>query len=150
MVQRLTADQVPRELLLLADPDWQQVQTYLASSTSYGVRRDGQVVGVVVVSALTDGHREIMNLAVAPSYQHQGLAKALLADVIKSCQQDPACHELQIGTGNSSLRQLAIYQQVGFEMVAIWQNFFVDNYPEPIYEQGIQCKSMVRLALAVD
>jgi len=89
---------------------------------------------------------EIMNVAVDPSYQHRGIAKALLTATIESCQQDANCDQLEIGTGNSSLRQLGLYQRAGFEMTTIWVNYFVDNYSESIYEDGIQCKSMVRLA----
>ncbi|MCG5037661.1 GNAT family N-acetyltransferase [Lactiplantibacillus plantarum] len=87
------------------------------------INKDGQVVGVVVLTTLKTGVWEVKNIAVAPAYQHRGIAKALLATAIAVCQAAPTCDELQIGTGNSSLRQLAIYQHAGFEMIAVWVNF---------------------------
>ncbi|MFC6163634.1 GNAT family N-acetyltransferase [Lactiplantibacillus dongliensis] len=150
MIKQVSAAAVPRDLLLLADPDWQQVQTYLPTATIYGAVISGQVVGIGVLSKTKPGTNEVMNLAVTPSYQHQGIAKALLTQLITSCQQDQTVHNLEVGTGNSSIRQLQLYQRAGFEITAVWVNWFVDNYPEPIYEAGIQCKSMLRLRLAVD
>lgn len=149
MITTIQAKQVPKALLLLADPDWSKVQQALEQATVYGYQLAGKIVGVLVLQPQTATVKEITIVAVVPSYQHQGIAKALLQTVIKSCQQDVACEQLQIGTGNSSLRQLALYQHAGFEMVSVWVNYFVDNYPEPIYENGLQCKSMVRLALNV-
>ena len=148
-IQPLAATQIPRDLLLLADPSWAQVTTYLSTGQCYGYQQDGQVVGVVVLTTLKPGVWEIKNIAVMPTYQHRGIAKALLATAIAVGQAAPTCDELQIGTGNSSLRQLAIYQHAGFEMVAVWLNFFVDNYSAPIYEDGLQCKSMVRLSMSM-
>ncbi|TBX39692.1 N-acetyltransferase [Lactiplantibacillus paraplantarum] len=147
-IQPIAAAQIPRNLLLLADPSWPQITTYLSTGQCYGYQQDGQVVGVVVLITLKTGVWEVKNIAVAPDYQHRGIAKALLATAIAVCQAAPTCDELQIGTGNSSLRQLAIYQHAGFEMIAVWVNFFVDNYPDPIYEDGLQCKSMVRLSMS--
>ncbi|BDZ31784.1 N-acetyltransferase [Lactiplantibacillus sp. WILCCON 0030] len=149
MITLVKASQVPKQLLLLADPDWSKVQRSLEGATIYGYQLAGKVVGVLVLKPLKPQVQEIMVVAVSPSYQHRGIARALLQTVIKSCQQATTCEQLQIGTGNSSLRQLALYQRAGFEITTVWVNYFVDNYAEPIYENGIQCKSMVRLALNV-
>ena len=52
---------------------------------------------------------------------------------------------VRVGTGNSSLSQLAFYQKRGFEIVAIDRNFFLTHYSEPIWENGIQCKHLLLL-----
>lgn len=147
MIKPVIIQQIPRQLLLLADPDWQHVRSYLKTARAYGEVRNGQVVGCLILTLVRPGIFEIMNLAVAPAYQHQGIARQLLAKVIADSRADPTCQGLQLGTGNSSLRQLALYQRAGFELQDLWINYFVDNYPEPIYENGIQCKTMVRLYL---
>ena len=51
---------------------------------------------------------------------------------------------VEIGTGNSSLDQLALYQKLGFRITGIVAGFFYD-YPKPIVENGIACRDMVRL-----
>ena len=40
---------------------------------------------------------------------------------------------------------LALYQKMGFEMDSIRKGFFIDNYPEPMYENGILVRDMVVL-----
>lgn len=150
MICKVTSEQIPRDLLLLADPEWSLIEQYLVGADCYGYRQDQQVVGIVVLTWIAEGVREIKNIAVDPAYQHRGIAKALLATAIKRCQQESTCREVQIGTGNSSLRQLSIYQHAGFDLFDVWVNFFVDNYPGPIFEDGLQCKSMVRLRMATD
>lgn len=58
-------------------------------------------------------------------------------------------HTIEIGTGNSSIQRLALYQKCGFRMASIDHDFFLKHYDEPIYENGIQCMDMVRLSLVL-
>jgi len=53
---------------------------------------------------------------------------------------------IEIGTGNSSLGQLALYQKCGFRIVGVDRDFFVRHYQDEIFENGIQCRDMVRLS----
>ncbi|MDA3948255.1 MAG: hypothetical protein PF508_03430 [Spirochaeta sp.] len=43
--------------------------------------------------------------------------------------------------------QLAFYQRHGFRVTSIDHDFFVNNYPEPIFEDGIQLFDLLRLTL---
>ena len=63
---------------------------------------------------------------------------------IKVLAKKMGATELLVGTGNSSLSQLGLYQKCGFRMSYIKAGFFA-SYPEPIYENGIQCLDMVVL-----
>jgi len=38
-----------------------------------------------------------------------------------------------------------LYKKEGFEVFGVRKNYFVDNYPEPIYENGTQLKDMIML-----
>ena len=51
---------------------------------------------------------------------------------------------LEVGTGNSSFSQLALYQKCGFRISHIQSDFFT-SYAEPIIENGIHCVDMVYL-----
>lgn len=51
---------------------------------------------------------------------------------------------IEVGTGNSSIVQLALYQKYGFRMIGVDVDFFVKNDADKIYESGIQCKDMIR------
>ena len=57
------------------------------------------------------------------------------------------CRILEVGTGNAGIGQLALYQRCGFSIESIEKDYFVRHYPEPIYENGIECRDMVRLRM---
>ncbi|CPO18948.1 Uncharacterized N-acetyltransferase YvbK [Staphylococcus aureus] len=57
------------------------------------------------------------------------------------------CHTVTVGTGNSGIGQLKLYQQEGFRMKSIDTDYFLKHYAEPIYENGIRCKDMVHLEI---
>ncbi|PKL30065.1 MAG: GNAT family N-acetyltransferase, partial [Spirochaetae bacterium HGW-Spirochaetae-10] len=59
--------------------------------------------------------------------------------------QKNGSRSIVIGTGNSSLTQLSLYQKLGFRMDHIIKDFFTDNYSEPIVENGLLCRDMVVL-----
>ena len=51
---------------------------------------------------------------------------------------------LQVGTGDSTLT-IPFYEQCGFIRSHYIKNFFIDNYEQPIYEDGIQLIDMIYL-----
>ena len=87
-----------------------------------------------------------MNVAVAEDRQGKGLGKKLILHALEVAKS-LGVKKVEIGTGNSSIGQLALYEKCGFQIIGIIENFFIDNYPEPIFENGIQCRDMVRLAI---
>lgn len=131
---------------MLADPSKAVVESYLADGKFYIAEWDGIVVGVYVLLPVKDTLWELKNIAVSEEWQGKGVGKALLAAAIKSARGEGAA-TLEVGTGNSSLDQLAFYQKAGFRMVRIVKNFFTLNYDDPIIEGGIQCRDMVVLTL---
>lgn len=133
------------DLLLLADPSEAIIREYLSDGLLFSARWDDTVVGVFVVINLGQGLWELKNIAVAEEWQGKGVGKALL-DAACDVAQDRGAERLEVGTGNSSLDQLAFYQKAGFRMQRIAKNYFTLNYPEPIVENGIACRDMVMLA----
>ncbi|MBO6516771.1 MAG: GNAT family N-acetyltransferase [Bacteroidia bacterium] len=138
------SEEIPFDLLELADPSREQIELYLNTGTCYIAKSDSQVVGVLVLVQVGAGTVEIKNIAVKESEQGKGYGKALLQYSDKT-SRELGFEKLLIGTGNSSLAQLALYQREGFEIDRVVKNFFVKNYAEPIFENGIQCKHMVIL-----
>jgi ribosomal protein S18 acetylase RimI-like enzyme len=49
----------------------------------FGVERDGRVAGLVGFELLSDRHARIHHIAVAPSYRRNGLARALVSDLVR-------------------------------------------------------------------
>lgn len=135
---------LPMELLLEADPSEKMVRDYCGRGLVYEATTDGKLIGVYVLLPLADSTMEIKNVAVAESIRGKGYGKKLVLHALAEAKR-LSFHRVEIGTGNSSLDQLALYQKCGFRIDSIDRDFFVRNYPEPIMENGIQCRDMIRL-----
>jgi len=141
---RCSEKEIPYDLLLLADPSRERIDAYLPHAELYAAHARSQLVGCYVLYRLGDGCMEIKNIAVDEGFQGQGIGTQLLADAIRRAAHSGA-KQLVIGTGNSSLGQLYLYQKMGFRITGIKPNFFVDLYPEPIVENGLPCIDMLVL-----
>ena len=138
-------EQPPMELLLLADPSQQLVEQYLKRGECYVAETDGAVIGVYVLLPTRPDTAEIVNVAVHELYQGQGIGKRLVNHAIQTAKAQ-GCRTVEIGTGNSGVGQLALYQKCGFRITGVDRDFFLRHYDEPIYENGIQVVDMVRLS----
>lgn len=135
---------LPMELLLEADPSEKLVRSYCAESRVYAVVTADGTIGVLVLFPLDAAAAEIKNIAVAENARGKGLGEKMISHALAEARR-LGFRKVLIGTGNSSLGQLALYQKCGFRMVSIDRGFFLRNYPEPIVENGILCEDMVRL-----
>ncbi len=104
------------------------------------------MVGACVVQPRGAGIHEVMSIAVHPACQKSGYGTALLKWVIHFYRRSGA-RQLEVGTGTFGY-QLAFYQRQGFRVIRIDQDFFIKNYAEPIFENGIQLMDMLRLSLS--
>ena len=145
LIREVPATDAPMELLLLADPSEEKVLAYLPRSRCFVASSNGVVVGACVVQPLGDGVHELMSIAVHPDHQKFGNGTALLKWVADFYRKSGAS-QLEVGTGTFGY-QLAFYQKQGFRVTSIDHDFFVNNYPEPIFEDGIQLFDMLRLTL---
>jgi ribosomal protein S18 acetylase RimI-like enzyme len=134
----------PYDLLLLADPSVKMIEKYLFASSVYVAIIEAEIVGVLVLLPISETLIDIKNIAVSEMYQGQGIGKQLLTYAILKASES-GCHDIQIGTANSSIGQLALYQKMGFEMDSIIKSFFTDNYSKTMYENGILVQDMVVL-----
>lgn len=137
-------EKIPYHLLLLADPSKELIDEYLKQSDVFTARQNNQTIGVIVLFPLTTETVEIKNVAVKPEFQGQGIGSYLIDNVIQVALSNKK-RSICIGTANSSIGQLLLYQKLGFEITDIIRHFFTTNYAEPIYENGIQAKHMLVL-----
>jgi len=142
---QLDKEPIPYELLLDADPSMEAIERYLPFSEIHVATLKGKVIGTIVLYRLNANELEIKNIAVEESLQGNGIGGLMLKYATEIAIAKRA-KILVIGTANSSVAQLYLYQRNGFEITGIKQNFFLDNYPEPIFENDIQCKHLIMLS----
>lgn len=144
-IHEIPAQDAPMALLLLADPSEYKIRSYLPGSKCFVAWNHGEMVAACVVTPLGGDAHELMSIAVPSTHQKQGHGAALLQWVIAFFRKAGA-RQLEVGTGSFGY-QLAFYQRHGFRVSSIERDFFVNHYPAPIFEDGIQLLDMLRLTL---
>lgn len=139
------ADEVPVALLLEADPSLQRIQSYLDGAWCFVARLDGDIAGACIARATGEGAAEIYNIAVHPDLQQRGIGSGLLRHALDALAAKNI-RRVELGTGAFG-HQLSYYQRLGFRVQAVWKDHFLEHYAEPIIENGIQHKDMLRLAI---
>ena len=130
-----------RELLLLADPSEELVAGYLQQGILLAALEGGEILGEALAIPAKGGW-ELKNLAVHPAHQRRGIGGRLVKELV---QRVPEGTVLWVGTGNSSPWILRFYERCGFSYDHTVKNFFTDNYPDPIWEDGVLCTDMIYL-----
>lgn len=138
-------EEYPMELLLLADPSRKLVEDYLTRGECFVIEVDGSIIGEYVLLPTRPDTIEIVNIAVDENFQGNGIGKKLVNDAIKRANEK-RYKTIEIGTANSSIGQLLLYQKCGFRIVGVDRDFFIRHYNEKISENGIKVIDMVRLS----
>lgn len=146
-LHKVPSEQAPMALLLEADPSLVTIAGYLQEGHCVIARLDDAIIGVYVIKALHASTWELMNIAVAHEHQGQGIGALLLHHAIDQARQLGAKH-LELGTGSFG-HQLTFYQRAGFRVVAVEPDYFLTHYPEPLFENGLQHRDRLRLALTL-
>ena len=143
----LSVEELPYDLLSEADPSREAVDDYTRRGKCYGAfDSDGLPVGICVLLRTRPFTMELVNLSVRTDFQRRGIGKSLI-EYAKHKSRSERCTVLEVGTANARTGQLAFYQKCGFEIDGIDRDFFRRNYTEPIFENGIECRHMVRLRI---
>lgn len=146
-IRRLQAEEsYPWDLLFLADPSREIVEYYIHRGQCFVGESDGQVIGVYVLIETRTLTAELVNVAVSEAFHGRGFGKQLVLHAVETARS-LGYKTLELGTGNSSVGQLALYQKCGFRIVGVNLDFFTLHYPDPIYENGILCRDMIRLSI---
>lgn len=139
-------DTIPYDLLLLADPSMETIQDYIHRGSVYIAFIGHVMVGIYVLIRTRPLTLELVNIAVREEYQGKGIGRSLVQSAMDMARKEKA-KVLEVGTGNSSIGQLALYQKCGFRIIGIDRDFFKKHYKEKIIENGIECMDMIRLAV---
>lgn len=145
-IRRLNPNENPPiHLLLLADPSKKLIDEYITRGECFVAILNEEIAGVYVLLPTRPETVELVNIAVAEEHQGKGLGKRLVSHAVHSAKSK-GYKTIEVGTGNSSIGQLVLYQRYGFRIIGVDRNFFIRHYEEEIFENGIHCRDMIRLS----
>ena len=141
LAERLPADvPLPMDLLLLADETPEAIFAYVHDSEVWVLLQQQAVVAVACVLEMDTRYVELKNLAVATALQGQGVGSGFLTALKHHYAATHA--QMWVGTADVGQAQQRFYQRHGFVRVGTRERFFIENYPEPIIENGQQLVDM--------
>lgn len=145
-----STDDIPFGLLLLADETKDAIEKYIYESDIYTflITSNQEPLGVFALVRLNDTTIEIKNIAVLESFRGMGIGRILVSS-IKEIARKEGYSEIIVGTADTGTREILFYERNGFIKYGTRKDFFINNYPEPIIENGVMLKDMVMLKAKV-
>ncbi|MDF2947555.1 MAG: family N-acetyltransferase [Bacillales bacterium] len=129
------------DFLLMADEIPEIVNEYINDGDLFAIVQDNQEIGVVQFVFEDAVSVELKNIAITDEYRGKGFGKYAIQLALNQ-YRNKGYQKMVVGTANSSITNILIYQKLGFRLVGIRKDFFL-NYPEPIFENGIRAIDMI-------
>jgi ribosomal protein S18 acetylase RimI-like enzyme len=139
-------EQIPYDLLLLSDDTIEAINKNLHNGELFIGKIIQKTVAAFVLKVVKKDTIEIRNIAVIEELQGKGIGTILL-DYIKIIAKKRNFETLLVGTCDQCIKEIAFYRKSGFDITDVRKNFFIDNYREPIFENGVQIKDMIMLSM---
>ena len=126
-------------LLLIGDESEEMIMKYLPHAKIFAASEgELDIAGCAIID--DNDWIEIKNLAVIPSRRRQGIGHKMLAYV----ESLYPAGKFRLGTGETP-STLHFYESCGYRYSHRIPDFFTDNYPKPIIEEGVTLKDMIYL-----
>ena len=141
---------IPFDLLLLADQEEDAIRKYIYDAAIYTLYCGEQLDPIAIVALLrvSESEIEIKNIGVLESFRNMGIG-SLLLDRVKEIAHKENYREIIVGTADSGIDQIRFYERTGFVKYAIKKYYFIDNYTQPIFDDGVLLKDMVMLKMSL-
>ena len=119
-------------LLCESDPNINLVENYLRDGRLFAYFEKQTPLAFIAVKEINDTTLEIN--------RGRGYGKSLL-QYIENLYQNKTT--FLIGTANSSMTNMLIYTKLGYHYSHKIENFFIDYYPQEIYENNMQATDLL-------
>ena len=127
-------------LLCESDPNINLVENYLRDGRLFAYFENNEPISFIVVKETNDTTLEIKNVLTLEKYRGRGLAKALI-QYVENLYKNKTTY--LIGTAYSSMTNMLIYTKLGYHYSHKIENFFIDYYPQEIYENNMQATDLL-------
>ena len=129
-------------LLLLADPEEEAIDKYINDCEIFEFYHKDILIGQGAIKQLSSTIYEIKNFAIYEKFHNCGYGKILINLLCKKYLENFKNIKILVGTSEQGV---GFYKKCGFQFSHVIKDFFITNYKQPIFENGIQCKDMFYL-----
>mgnify|MGYP003623253059 FL=1 len=132
---------------LLYDADMPHaVADYIDRGIILGAFSGDHLVGQCVLIHTRPFTYELVNIAVDEKCRTKGIGRALIERCVEE-SKTAGFHTLEVGTADIGTDEIYFYLKCGFNITWVDDGFFIRNCPEPVMDNGRQCRDMVRFAM---
>ncbi|MBS1757293.1 MAG: GNAT family N-acetyltransferase [Bacteroidetes bacterium] len=142
-------EQIPYELLLLSDESKEAINKNLDRGELFLAKHKDKIIAAFILKITEKETIEIKNIAVSESKQNKGIGTILLEFIIADAKLR-GFKNLTVGTCDLCEKEISFYKKSGFIISNIRKNFFIDNYKDPIFENGVQLRDMIMLSMELN
>lgn len=135
------------DLLLLTDPREDMIDRYLDTGDMFALYEGKELCTLAVITTSQNRECEIRNLVTTYGHGGRGYTRAMVHFLSERYRSE--CDTMYVGTWNYG-ESLRVYEKCGFEYSHTVEDYYVNNYPEPIYLDGEQMKDLVYLKKYLD
>lgn len=141
MIQEIIENKLDYATLLCeSDPNINLVENYLRDGRLFAYFEKQTPLAFIAAKEINDTTVEIKNLLTLEKYRGHGYGKALIQHIEKLYQNKLT---FLIGTANSSMTNMLIYTKLSYHYSHKIENFFIDYYPQEIYENNMQATDLL-------
>ena len=130
------------DLLFLADEQENMIDKYLERGVLFALYGEDGLKSICVVTDEGDGTFEIQNIATYPQFQKKGYGRYLI-NYVCNYYKDLGT-TMMVGTGDVPV-SVNFYINSGFVFSHRIENYILNHYDKPIFEDGVQLKDKVYL-----
>jgi GNAT superfamily N-acetyltransferase len=128
-------------LLLLGDEQESMIDQYLPNGDLFALY-DNDLKSICVILGIDKNTCELKNIATEEKEQGKGYGTALIHFILNFYKNE--YKTMLVGTGEIP-SILSFYKRFGFEESHRINNFFIDHYDHPMFEENIQLIDMIYL-----
>lgn len=126
------------DLLLLADPSTLKIKNYLTNSDMFGLFENNKLLSAIIIAEVDKKTCELKNIATYKDLRGNGYATKLINYIFTVYKNKYS--KIIVGTTEN---MIPFYVLNGFtKYYKTVKNFFIDNYTEEIWDNGLHCIDM--------
>ena len=119
-------ERIPIELLRLAEPSEEELNSYRDTAISFVAEVDGGIIGACLMTQVTPETIELKNLSVHPDFRAMGVGTSLISYAAEMARE-AGCLEIIAGTDNTNAGGIIFLQKLGFEMDSIEKGYYTHH-----------------------
>lgn len=144
VICEIEGDRMPfKPLLLIGDESESMLDRYVNDGNLYAGFIGNEPVAVCACLPVNDLTVEVKNLAVLQAFRRRGYGRMMLRHI----ENRHPGKTIILGTGETP-STLRFYHSCGYRYSHRVTDFFTDNYPAPIVEEGVTLRDMIYLKKA--